>query len=102
MGQHGLDESGSGWGPVESSCEHGNEPLGFINAVESFGSSQLLLLMDRREILFCMNCLPPPIIFFARHILNISILLHIAYVTYAESWFLMSHIWLLSNRYKRK
>jgi hypothetical protein len=27
---NGLESSGSGWGPVVSSCEHGNEPLGSI------------------------------------------------------------------------
>jgi hypothetical protein len=30
MGWYGLDRSGSGWGPVEGSCEHGNEPSGSI------------------------------------------------------------------------
>jgi hypothetical protein len=25
MGLYGLHSSGSGWGPVERSCEHGNE-----------------------------------------------------------------------------
>jgi hypothetical protein len=27
---YGLDRSGSGYGPVEGSCEHGNEPSGSI------------------------------------------------------------------------
>jgi hypothetical protein len=27
---YGLDSSGSGWRPVEGSCEHGNVPAGFI------------------------------------------------------------------------
>jgi hypothetical protein len=31
MELYGLDRSGSGWGPVEGSCEHGNEPMGSIN-----------------------------------------------------------------------
>jgi len=26
MGRHGLDLSGSGYGPVRGSCEHGKEP----------------------------------------------------------------------------
>jgi hypothetical protein len=30
MGWYVLDSSGSGWGPVEGSCEHGNEPSGSI------------------------------------------------------------------------
>jgi hypothetical protein len=29
-GCYGLDWSGSGWGPAEGSCEHGNEPCGSI------------------------------------------------------------------------
>jgi hypothetical protein len=27
---YGLDRTGSGWGPVEGCCEHGNEPPGTI------------------------------------------------------------------------
>jgi hypothetical protein len=27
MGWYKMDLSDSGWGPVEESCEHGNEPL---------------------------------------------------------------------------
>jgi hypothetical protein len=34
MGWYGLDGSGSGQGPVEGSCEHGNEPLGSIKCWE--------------------------------------------------------------------
>jgi hypothetical protein len=30
MGCYGLDSSGSGWEPVEGSCERGNEPWGSI------------------------------------------------------------------------
>jgi hypothetical protein len=30
MGWYGLDRSGSGYGPVEGSCEHGNELPGSI------------------------------------------------------------------------
>jgi hypothetical protein len=30
IGWYGLDRSGSGQGPVEGSCEHGDEPSGFI------------------------------------------------------------------------
>jgi hypothetical protein len=30
MGWYGLDQFGSGQGPVEGSCERGNEPLGSI------------------------------------------------------------------------
>jgi len=30
----GFDSSGSGWGPVASSCEHGNEPSGSIKGGE--------------------------------------------------------------------
>jgi hypothetical protein len=34
MGWYGMDRSGSGKGPVEGSCEHGNEPLGSIKRWE--------------------------------------------------------------------
>jgi hypothetical protein len=34
MGWYGLDQSGSGLGPVEGSCEYGNEPLGSIKCWE--------------------------------------------------------------------
>jgi hypothetical protein len=30
----GLDSSGSGWGPLVSSCEHRNEPSGFMKDEE--------------------------------------------------------------------
>jgi hypothetical protein len=30
LGRYGLDYSGSGWGTVTHSCEHGNEPSGSI------------------------------------------------------------------------
>jgi hypothetical protein len=30
MGWYGLDRSGSGYGPMEGSYEHGNEPSGYI------------------------------------------------------------------------
>jgi hypothetical protein len=30
MGWCGLDRTGSGKGPVEGSCEHGDEPLGSL------------------------------------------------------------------------
>jgi hypothetical protein len=30
MGWYGLDSSGSGYGPVVGSCEHGNGPSGSI------------------------------------------------------------------------
>jgi hypothetical protein len=30
MGWYGLDRTGSGYGPVESSCEHGDEPSGSL------------------------------------------------------------------------
>jgi hypothetical protein len=30
MGWYGLDSSGLEQGPVEGSCEHGNEPSGYI------------------------------------------------------------------------
>jgi hypothetical protein len=30
IGEYGVDSSGSGQGPVVSSCEHGNEPSGSI------------------------------------------------------------------------
>jgi hypothetical protein len=36
MGWYALDRSGSGYGPVEGSCEHGNEPLGSMNCWEVF------------------------------------------------------------------
>jgi hypothetical protein len=34
MGWYGLDMSGSGQGPVEHLCEHGDEPSGFIKCWE--------------------------------------------------------------------
>jgi hypothetical protein len=34
VGKCGLDTSGSGDGPVVSSCEHGNEPPGSIKGSE--------------------------------------------------------------------
>jgi hypothetical protein len=34
VGCWGLDLSGLGHGPVADSCEHGNEPSGFIQGVE--------------------------------------------------------------------
>ena len=34
MGKRGRDSSGSGWGQVVSSCEHGNGPSGSIICVE--------------------------------------------------------------------
>jgi hypothetical protein len=32
--KYAMDRSGSGWGPVEGSCEHGNEPSGSIKCWE--------------------------------------------------------------------
>jgi hypothetical protein len=32
VGWYGMDRSGSGYGPVEDSCEYGNEPSGSIIA----------------------------------------------------------------------
>jgi hypothetical protein len=34
IGYFELDRSGSGWEPVEASCEHSNELLNFINCLE--------------------------------------------------------------------
>jgi len=34
VGRCGLDASGSGYGPVADSCEHGNELSGFIKVGE--------------------------------------------------------------------
>jgi hypothetical protein len=34
VGGCGLDTSGSGWGPVVGSCEHGNEPSGSVKCGE--------------------------------------------------------------------
>jgi hypothetical protein len=34
MGSYGLDSSASGCGPVEASCERGNEPSGSIKCWE--------------------------------------------------------------------
>jgi hypothetical protein len=34
MGWCGLGRSGSGYGPVEGSCEHGDEPSGSIKCWE--------------------------------------------------------------------
>jgi hypothetical protein len=36
MGWYGLNSSGSGYGQVEGSCEHGNKPLGSIKCWEMF------------------------------------------------------------------
>jgi hypothetical protein len=33
-GADGLDSSGSEWGQVKISCEHGNKPSGFIKCAE--------------------------------------------------------------------
>jgi hypothetical protein len=33
-GWYGLARSGSGWGPVEGSCERGNEPSGSVKRWE--------------------------------------------------------------------
>jgi hypothetical protein len=30
MEWYGMERSGSGYGPVKGSCEHGDEPLGYI------------------------------------------------------------------------
>jgi hypothetical protein len=34
VGSCGLDSSGSGWGPMAGSCEHGNERSGSIKGGE--------------------------------------------------------------------
>jgi hypothetical protein len=34
MGWYGLDRSGSGYEPVEVSCEHGDEPSGSLKCWE--------------------------------------------------------------------
>jgi hypothetical protein len=34
LGEIGWDLCGSGWGPVEGSCEHSNEPSGSIKCWE--------------------------------------------------------------------
>jgi hypothetical protein len=34
MGWYGLDRSGSGWGPMEGSYGHGDEPSGSIKCWE--------------------------------------------------------------------
>jgi hypothetical protein len=34
MGWYGLDSSGSGYGPVDGSCEHGNAAQSFIKSWE--------------------------------------------------------------------
>jgi hypothetical protein len=31
-----LDRTGSGYGPVEGSCEHGDEPLGSLKLLGNF------------------------------------------------------------------
>jgi hypothetical protein len=38
MGRYGLNSSGSGCGPLDRSCEHGNETSGSIKRWENFGS----------------------------------------------------------------
>jgi hypothetical protein len=39
FGLYGLDCTGSGQGPVYSSCEHGNEPSGFRRVLANFLNS---------------------------------------------------------------
>jgi hypothetical protein len=41
MGWYGMDWSGSGCGPLEISCEHGNKPSGSINAGKFLSSCTL-------------------------------------------------------------
>jgi hypothetical protein len=36
VGWCGLDETGSGWGPVEGSCEYGDEPSGSLKLLGIF------------------------------------------------------------------
>jgi hypothetical protein len=36
MGWYGLDQTGSGYGPVEGSCEHGDEPSGSFKLLVCF------------------------------------------------------------------
>jgi hypothetical protein len=55
MGWYGLDWLGSGQGPVEGSCEHGNEPSGSIKFWEvlewlSFAFIILLLFILYRGL----------------------------------------------------
>jgi hypothetical protein len=38
----GLESTGSGYGPVEGSCEHGNEPSGSIKCERLLASQGLL------------------------------------------------------------
>jgi len=45
----GLDSSGSGYGPVAYSCEHGNEPSGSIK-VEHL-TSRVTVSFSRRTLL---------------------------------------------------
>jgi hypothetical protein len=33
MGLYGMDRTGSGWGPVEGSCENGDEPSGSLKSL---------------------------------------------------------------------
>jgi hypothetical protein len=47
MACYGLDWCGWGWGPVESSCEHGDEPLGSIKCWEVLGWLQNWQLLKK-------------------------------------------------------
>jgi hypothetical protein len=47
MGWYELDRSGSGWGPVEGYCEHGNEPLDSINCLEVLVWLYILRLLKK-------------------------------------------------------
>jgi hypothetical protein len=37
LGEYVLDSTGSGWGSVAGSCEHGNEPSGSIKGGKFLG-----------------------------------------------------------------
>jgi hypothetical protein len=57
MEECGLDPSGSRYGPVVDSCEHGNEPSDYINGGESL--DQLNVLSASQEGLCSMEIVMP-------------------------------------------
>jgi hypothetical protein len=47
VGWYELDRSGSGYGPLEGSCEHGNEPSGSIKCWEVLEKLHNLWLLKK-------------------------------------------------------
>jgi hypothetical protein len=56
VGRCGVDASGSGYGLVAGSCQHGNEPSGSIKSGSCFASS-VTISFSRRTVLRGVSCL---------------------------------------------